>query len=315
MADKKLSSERELIFRLSLISWVLDHPGAKISEAAKFFNVSEATVAELFANQTTVPIPDADALLTPNNYIDINWDALDLDGELEINSHPGMNRVPKLNQKEFAALISGLQFLKFIASTDEIPVINSLLSKLKTGSTNEQSSVYLQEPPTSSNIDAIREALSTSKVMEITYATYDGSITNRTIEPTEIYSLEGRWYLQSWCRLRNAPRSFRIDQIQDAKVINEVFKKRNFFNNWERSFASEQAVFVQLEVDPIVLSFISDWNFRQVDPKIIEIPVYHFHSIKRLIAKFPGKIRIIAPYEAVVESTKWSNDALKNYSK
>jgi len=315
MVAKRLSSERDFIFRLSLVSWVLDHPGVKVSEVAQFFNVPESTVTDIFANLTTVPIPESGNVFSPSNYIDINWDALDLDGELEINDHPGLDRVPRLNQKEFAALIYGLQFLKHIASQEEIPVIDNLLAKLKTGSANEHSTVLIQDAPVSANIDSIRLALGEKKILEITYVSYEGIVSTRAIEPTEIFSAEGRWYLQSWCRLRNAPRSFNIDQIQSVKIIDEHFERRDFFNSWEASFSNSEAIYVQLEIDPVILPFINDWNFRRVDPKVIEIPVYHFHSLKRLVAKYADKIKVISPAEAVKEVTKWSLDALNNYAK
>ncbi|MBX3311391.1 MAG: WYL domain-containing protein [Microbacteriaceae bacterium] len=294
---------------------MLDHPGVKSSEVAQFFNVPESTVTEIFTNLTTVPIPESTEITSPNNYIDINWDALDFEGELEINSHPGLSRVPRLNHKEFAAIISGLQFLKYIASREEIPVIDVLLKKLKTGSANEHSSVLIQDAPISANIDSIRLALSEKKTLDITYVGYEGTVTSRTIEPIELFSADGRWYLQSWCRLRNAPRSFSIDQIQSVEINNEKFERRDFFNTWETSFTNTQAIYVQLEVDPVIIPFISDWNFKRVDAKVIEIPVYHFHSLKRLVTKFAGKLKVVSPPEAVKEVTKWSNDALNRYTK
>lgn len=56
------------------------------------------------------------------------------------------------------------------------------------------------------------------RAVRIRYTARDGSTTQRDVEPLLFASLEGRWQLVGWCRLRSAIRWFRLDGIERAVV-------------------------------------------------------------------------------------------------
>jgi len=80
----------------------------------------------------------------------------------------------------------------------------------------------------SSSLAYIQMAITNFRVTELTYTALGKETTFRKIEPLAIYSIDERWIVIGWCRLRTDYRSFRLDRIQHFKVLEEKFEDRNF---------------------------------------------------------------------------------------
>jgi len=52
-------------------------------------------------------------------------------------------------------------------------------------------------------------------------------MTTRAIEPQFLFFCVPAWYLLSWDRLRDDIRTFRIDRIEKATVMNSAFRLRD----------------------------------------------------------------------------------------
>ncbi|RYY91755.1 MAG: YafY family transcriptional regulator [Chitinophagaceae bacterium] len=84
----------------------------------------------------------------------------------------------------------------------------------------------LAAPASTSSLVAIQEALTSFRVLEITYTAGEGNEqTARAIEPFAFYfSLQESWLLIAWCRLRRDFRMFRLDRIGSLKMGDERFE-------------------------------------------------------------------------------------------
>ena len=82
----------------------------------------------------------------------------------------------------------------------------------------------------SSNVlSEIQMAITNFNVTEIHYCKLnETAVSIRKIEPCAMYSSKNKWILIAWCHLRNDYRAFRIDRIQNFKVLPERFKDRKF---------------------------------------------------------------------------------------
>jgi proteasome accessory factor C len=70
------------------------------------------------------------------------------------------------------------------------------------------------EPPF---LQALHEAIADKEQLKIVYAAESESqFTTRSIEPTEIRMLNGRFFVRAWCHLRADWRNFRVDRIVDV---------------------------------------------------------------------------------------------------
>ncbi|MBV8718793.1 MAG: WYL domain-containing protein [Chloroflexi bacterium] len=75
--------------------------------------------------------------------------------------------------------------------------------------------------------DVIQQALIDSTAMEMTYRDFEGHETLRVVEPGGIMGTRHGWYLAAYCRLRQAPRAFRLDRIANATLTGEHFSERS----------------------------------------------------------------------------------------
>ncbi len=74
----------------------------------------------------------------------------------------------------------------------------------------------------------LEDAVLAGEVVELTYTDGGGRSSTRLVEPVGIVGNERAWYLVGWCRLRDAPRSFRADRISRVRLTGERTTPRPF---------------------------------------------------------------------------------------
>jgi predicted DNA-binding transcriptional regulator YafY len=73
---------------------------------------------------------------------------------------------------------------------------------------------------------AVEFAILERRVVTLDYIDRNGTITDRTVEPVAVAGDAPNWYLWAWCRLRDAPRAFRLDRIRGAVIHDELAPDR-----------------------------------------------------------------------------------------
>lgn len=72
----------------------------------------------------------------------------------------------------------------------------------------------------------VEHAIVQRRVLRLDYVDKTGAPTERVVEPVAVLGLHPNWYLWAWCRLREAPRAFRLDRIRGAVMSDEVVPDR-----------------------------------------------------------------------------------------
>jgi proteasome accessory factor C len=68
----------------------------------------------------------------------------------------------------------------------------------------------------------VQGALTAQKALRITYYTASkDEVTERTVDPMRLLIVEGRAYLEAWCRRADAVRLFRLDRIDEVTQLDE----------------------------------------------------------------------------------------------
>ncbi|MEM8620038.1 MAG: YafY family protein [Actinomycetota bacterium] len=73
----------------------------------------------------------------------------------------------------------------------------------------------------------VEHAIVHRRVLTLDYTDRNGSPTDRVVEPLGVVGVAPNWYLWAWCRLRDAPRAFRLDRIQGAVMHDEIAPMRD----------------------------------------------------------------------------------------
>jgi predicted DNA-binding transcriptional regulator YafY len=84
--------------------------------------------------------------------------------------------------------------------------------------------------PDASLLLDLSSAIHTSQRVAIAYSSSRKENTRRTVEPYGITGWRGHWYLIGYCCLRQGYRVFRLDRIQHAEVLSEIFEKAQDFD-------------------------------------------------------------------------------------
>ena len=70
-------------------------------------------------------------------------------------------------------------------------------------------------------VAAVEQAVATARVVAISYVDRTGERSVREVEPAGLVRGTEGWYLVGRCRLRGAGRSFRLDRVSAARVVDE----------------------------------------------------------------------------------------------
>jgi predicted DNA-binding transcriptional regulator YafY len=81
--------------------------------------------------------------------------------------------------------------------------------------------------PANQIADVLQKALIDSVAVELRYRDAESRETLRVVEPAGLVGTRRGWYLAAWCRLRQAPRAFRLDRIAQASLIPEAVSARS----------------------------------------------------------------------------------------
>ena len=73
--------------------------------------------------------------------------------------------------------------------------------------------------------ETIERAAREKRLLDIRYPSAEG-IEDRTVEPLLMSSIDGRWYLNAYCRRARAARLFRLERILGARILEEHFAVR-----------------------------------------------------------------------------------------
>jgi predicted DNA-binding transcriptional regulator YafY len=75
--------------------------------------------------------------------------------------------------------------------------------------------------------EVIQRALLDALAVELSYRDGQARETVRVVEPVGVFGTRSGWYLAAWCRLRQAPRAFRLDRIARAALTDELVTPRS----------------------------------------------------------------------------------------
>lgn len=95
--------------------------------------------------------------------------------------------------------------------------------------------------PGTEHLPLCGRAVAERRVLRLRYNAFGNGETNRDVEPLGAILQEHFWYLVAWCRLRRDYRTFRLDRVRSAKLLNERFATRHDFDLDEHLRAAFEA--------------------------------------------------------------------------
>lgn len=72
----------------------------------------------------------------------------------------------------------------------------------------------------------MKKAIKNKNKVEIQYNSINSGVTKRIIHPAELFCYIDKWYVAAFCELRNEIRLFKLENILDYKVLQELYDDR-----------------------------------------------------------------------------------------
>lgn len=203
---------------LSLVPYLLAHPGIRLAEVAADFGVSADALRQDLELLWVCGLPG----YGPGDLIDLAWSE---DDTLTVTHDAGIRRPLRLTTDEALALIVALRTLADVPGLEGGDAIDRALAKLEdaAGSAAAGSArVAVRVEAEEATLAGVRRALDEHRALHLTYYTAGrDETTERTVDPTRLLLVEGRSYLEAWCRRVEGIRLFRLDRIDALRLLDE----------------------------------------------------------------------------------------------
>lgn len=225
------------------------------------------------------------------------------------------------NDREIFALLSMHHLLTNLGNSLLTPHIKPLLSRLdkllgsQTGTAAEINQririlhvAYRSERP--EHFELVASATLKRKRVQISYrARSSDEITEREISPQRLVHYRDNWYLDGWCHLRKGLRSFSIDCIESARLLEKNAKQvseKSLHDELATSYgifsgkADKEAV---LRFNPKQARWVSgeQWHSRQVGEfdgagnYTLKIPYNNDNELIMDILKYGPDVEVVSP--------------------
>ena len=203
---------------LAIVPWVASHDGPLIAEVCRRFSVSER---ELLADLSLLFLCGVHPF-TPDTLIEVDVN----DGRVWIRFADWFRRPLRLTAPEGLALVSAGAALQATPGADPDGALSRALVKVSTvlGVGADDALDVELGPVAAPVLDVVQRAAAERRQVEIDYYSFgrDGRSV-RVVHPWRVFNAQGQWYLSAWCTSAVAERLFRVDRINEARVLEERF--------------------------------------------------------------------------------------------
>lgn len=191
--------------------------GVAVAEAARDFGVSERQLRSDLELLWMCGLPG----YGPGDLIDLSFEG----DRVRVTFTAGMVRPLRLTTDEAVALVVALRTLLELPGLAERDAVSRALAKVSAAAGHAADRVT----PVAVSVDAreealavVRDGLERTRALHLHYyvPTRDER-TERTVDPMRLLLVDGKWYLEAWCRRAEGVRLFRLDRVDDVVVLDE----------------------------------------------------------------------------------------------
>lgn len=311
-----LAGDRVRLY-LTLVPYLLERGQVTLDEAADDFGVTPREMRSMVEKLTVIGLPgDSGYWQLPQEMFDIDWDLLDEHDIIEITNDVALRRVPRFTAREAAALLAGLQMVAAVPAVADSGLVSGLITKLSRGSADAAPDLVVAPVTVSEVQRVVSRALHDGVAVAFRYQAPDAEPTTRTVDPTQILITNGQWYLQGWCHLRKAMRTFHLDRVSDAHVTDIAITHADAPVPAEFGSQTESGqVTLRLpeRLIPLLDAFRYEEIFRQDGTVTLRVGMADPRGIKRIAGRFGGSLEVLEPAVARSATRDWAAAGLDLY--
>ncbi|WP_194408639.1 helix-turn-helix transcriptional regulator [Microbacterium cremeum] len=317
-ARRPLVATDRAALMLQLVPYLIGKGEVSLAEAAAEFDVTPDQMRSMVEKLTVIGLPgERGYWQMANDLFDIDWDLLDEQDLIVITNSVALERSPKLTAREAAALLAGLQLARSIPGVGDTDLYAGLLAKLSRGASATPAEVILAPEPVDAVRDLVAEALRRRVAVSFTYKAPDAAPTTRTVDPVKVHIASGQWYLQGWCHLREAMRTFHLDRVSALELTDiPTTHAGEPAPDWFSSGAGDIVARVRFpeSMAPLLGDYLERATLSTADGMTTAtMRVADELSLRRLAARRGGIVEVLEPPAARRAVAEWAEAGLAQY--
>jgi proteasome accessory factor C len=291
-----------------------------LAETAAAFGVTERQLVDDLNMLWCVELRSPD----PYCPIDLSYEG----GEIMVSQAESIDRPLRLGVDEASALLIALRMLAEVPALEDRSALSRTIAKLEAaagaaGAVSAQVAVQVDGPAAGSMLDQLRDGVDRGRRLHLSYYVPGrDEATERDVDPMRLLMVDGRTYLEGWCRRAEAVRLFRLDRVlaltvldQPAEVPGEA-QPRNVDEGLFRPSPGDTEVV--LEVSPAgrwVAEYYPCQSVTELDEGRLRVSLLTPDArwVRRLALRLGGDGRVISPPELAAAVREDAEVALALY--
>jgi proteasome accessory factor C len=304
---------------LAIVPYLVQHPGSSLDDVAAAFGVPAAQLRR-----------DLDLLFMsglppygPGDLIDVD---VDEDGRVWISMADHFSRPLRLTRIEALAIyLRGTELLATPGMPDA-PALAKALEKLRTSlgeaalRAAEGRIEIARAGSAPAHLKLLREAAGSNERVAIEYyAASTGEWSRREIDPEEVFSGMGHWYVAAWDVDADAERLFRADRVRSAVRTGETFAPRGLQGAGRDLYSPTGAdVAVRLRLRPAarwIAEYYATTQAEELEDGGLDVtlPARQLGWVARLLLRVGNDAEIVEPSELREDVRRLARETLARY--
>ncbi len=199
---------------LALVPYLLARPGVPIEEVAADFSVTVRQLRRDLELLWMCGLPG----YGPGDLIDLSFEG----DTVTVTFDAGMRRPLRLSGAEATALVVALRALAETPGVVDAGSVRRALAKIEAAAGQAEGVVVGLATREEAALTAVRDALDHRRALRIRYYTPSrDTVSERIVDPMRLLLVEGRSYLEAWCRAAEEVRLFRLDRIEHVAILDD----------------------------------------------------------------------------------------------
>jgi proteasome accessory factor C len=287
-----VANDLELL--IEMLPWMVANNGASLHEVATQFEITEKYALELIS-QLVVTGPSQDG----GGLVDIDFEDAD---SIYVSDAKSLDRPIKFTSLEATTLLGGLHYLEQFPSLASSEIVAGLTTKIQSLLPSLESPISVITTPIASAVyEVLAASIADKLAVQISYgALSKEDLSDRLVDPVQMYVRDDFTYLQAWCRRSQAWRNFRLDRIIAAVATNEPLDIPDDIVETQES--REYLAVIELDkayygqLDQVDIVTFKEYMWHAVE---VQLKVYSRDWLISMILASGGRMRAIGPPDLI----------------
>jgi proteasome accessory factor C len=252
----RLSKRLERI--LTMLPYVIAHPGVEVSELATRFGAKEKELVKDLEMLWFCGLPG----YGPGDLIEVSLEG----DQVFVDTADYFSKTMRITPAQALALYAGGAAVSSLPGMEKADALQRALGKLATalnlGADESPGISVTLDPGSPSHLAGLQEALTNKTAVVLEYLSASrGELTERTIEPWGLIAAHGHWYLVGLDHRSGEERMFRTDRIKRVIVTDDPVEIPLDFDPdaYRGAFSGHGSATIELEINSSVASWFEDY--------------------------------------------------------